>query len=275
MSIDIKAYIIKKREEVNKALETIIPKGNKAEEAARYMLLAPGHRWRPILTLALSEEFNIPYPDSNELACASECMHAASMILDDLPCMDNAKLRRGKPTCHIKYGENIANLAAIRLVNAGWHIISKYSPEKYRTILLNEGNRVGERMIAGQVSDLTFSPKIETDILKMYSAKSGDLFAFSILAGIFFIDWPIEKIYEFGRNLGIAYQIADDLQDVLLDIGQVGKDVNQDTDKTTLINFLGIDGAREVAEKHKAKALVLVKGRTLVENLLNEIVIIN
>ena len=273
--MDIKEYITKKTEEINKALETIIPNGNKAEEAARYVLLAPGHRWRPLLTLALSDSFKNPYPNSEMLACASECMHAASMILDDLPCMDNAKLRRGKPTCHIKYGENIAILAAIRLVNASWHIISKFCPEKYRTLLLHEGNRVSERMISGQVADLTFSPKNETDVLKMYAAKNGDLFAFSILAGTYFIGWPLKKIYEFGSNLGIAHQIADDLQDVLLDVDQVGKDVKQDMNKKTLINFLGIDGTRKIAETYKAKAKTLIKGRIPAEYLLNEIVVIN
>jgi geranylgeranyl diphosphate synthase type II len=114
------ASVDEKRAAVNAALEKIIPDRNITGAASRYVLLAPGHRWRPLLTMTLAEAFDNPYPVA-QLACASECIHAASIIQDDKPCMDDARLRRGRPTCHVEFGEDIADLAKIRLIIARGH----------------------------------------------------------------------------------------------------------------------------------------------------------
>ena len=92
---------------------------------------------------------------------------------------------------------------------------------------------------------------------------------------MFHTDWPKEKMYEFGNHIGIAYQIADDLQDALLDEKKIGKDVGKDADKITIINFLGIEKARQLAKEHKEKALEFVKGKKRIEKLLDKIIVIN
>ena len=263
--------------EVNAALEKIIPDRNLTGEAARYVLLAPGHRWRPLLTMTLAEAFDNPYPVT-QLACASECIHAASIIQDDKPCMDDARLRRGRPTCHVEYGEDIADLAKIRLIIAAYETVTQHAPDGHRKMLLTESNRVGVKMLDGQESDLRKGLPTEEDILGMYVGKSGELIAFAAISGLFHLSdaqWPIARIYRFGYELGTAYQIADDIQDAVLTADQIGKDVGQDGGKPSIVNLTDIASARQKAQGYKANALCFVSGKPDVEQLLDRMVQIN
>ena len=265
------------RAQVNAALEAILPEQSLTSEAARYVLLAPGHRWRPLLTKALADAFENPYPVT-ELACASECIHAASIIQDDKPCMDDAQVRRGRPTCHVQFGEDIADLAKIRLIIAAYETITKHAPAAFLKLLLTESNRVGVRMLNGQESDLRKDLPYEQDILEMYVGKSGELIAFAAIAGLFHLSdtqWPIARIYRFGHELGTAYQISDDLQDAVLTADEIGKDVGQDVGKPSIVNLTDVATARRKAREHKKRAMSFVAGKASVEQLLDAMVQIN
>lgn len=265
------------RAEVDAELERIVPDRSVTAEAARYVLLAPGHRWRPLLTLALAEAFDNPYPVTR-LACASECIHAASIVQDDKPCMDDARLRRGRPTCHVEYGEAVADLAKIRLVIAAYEVVTRHAPDAHRKRLLTECSRVGVKMLEGQESDLRGDLLTEKDVLGMYVGKSGELLALAALFGLFHLleaQWPVARIRRFGHELGIAYQIADDIQDAVLTAEQIGKDVGQDGGKAGIVNRRGVASARRKAQEYKARALGFVSGKPDVQRLLDRMVRIN
>ena len=262
---------------INAALYELIPDQNLTGEAARYVLLAPGHRWRPLLTATLAQSYANPYPVT-ELACASECIHAASIIQDDKPCMDNAQLRRGRPTCHVKFGEDIADLAKIRLIVAAYQTVTGHAPQAYLKLLLQEANRVGVAMLNGQESDLRKELASEDAIITMYTAKSGELIALAAIAGLFHLtdgQWPIARIYRFGYELGTAYQIADVIQDAVLSAEQIGKDVGQDAGKPSIVNLTDVGTARRKAREHKERATSFVAGKPQVKLLLDEMVRIN
>lgn len=271
--MDYKTYFVEQRGRIDRCLDGLIPKDTGVEEAARYTLLAGGHRWRSILAISLAEEYGVATPGLLERACAPECMHAASIILDDLPCMDNAELRRGKPTCHIQYGEAIATLASVHLINTAWHVINEFSQDEHRHALLRKGYDVGSKMVQGQEVDLLDHECSYEKIIQRFSDKSGELYALAVFGALYPV-WQEDKMNEFGCSIGIAYQIADDLHDVLSDKTSLGKDVRQDDGLPTLITLGGVDFAREEAKRFKDTALSFVKGREFLVGLIERIVVI-
>jgi geranylgeranyl diphosphate synthase type II len=222
-------------------------------EAMRYTLLAPSKRVRAVLLL-LAADLCGSASRALPAACAIEAIHAASLILDDLPSMDDAPLRRGRPTVHIVYGEAVAILAAFGLLNGAYgHLSRQYDPALAARVTTLFADAVGlNGLVAGQAEDVLASEagisfeKLE----RIHRRKTGVLFSAAAAAGALTAggsEHDIEALTAYAKNLGLAFQVVDDLLDVTGTEAETGKAVRQDARKTTFVSFSGVDGARELA----------------------------
>ncbi len=259
---ELDAYLVRGRNVVEDALaHAVSPLGSQPaslHEAMRYTLLLPGKRLRGILVLATCELLKGRWDDALPLACAVEMVHASSLILDDLPSMDDATLRRGKPTLHKVVGEANAILAAVALLNAAYGLIQQTPALKDRA-RVQASARLAEAigaagLIGGQVADLeATSTKIDLEALEyIHSHKTGALFIAAahlgaIAAGARSRD--AEAVHRYAKNLGLAFQITDDLLDYSGNPEATGKDAGLDRHRTTFVNLCGIDGARRLTDE--------------------------
>jgi geranylgeranyl diphosphate synthase, type II len=259
---DLAAYLARSRDRVEESLARSVPAPGSPpaslHEAMRYTLLLPGKRLRGILVLATCELVKGLAEDAVPLACAVEWVHASSLILDDLPSMDDATLRRGKPTLHKVTGEANAILAAVALLNGAFELIQSAPALKDRarvraTALLAEA--IGAQgLIGGQVADLSATgAKIDLEALEfIHSHKTGALFIAAVELGAIAgsaRDREIDALRRYAKNLGLAFQITDDLLDYSGNPGTTGKDAGLDRNRTTFVNLCGIDGARRLADE--------------------------
>lgn len=230
-------------------------------QAEHYAVLGPGKRLRPVVTLAVAEALGAPQLDPIvDLGCAVELVHASSLILDDLPCMDDASLRRGKPTVHRAFGEDLALLAAYELLARAFGLVAaavprlrglRHGTEEFIHVL---ASAIGSRgLVGGQALDLRSRPEdVSLELLEtIHSRKTGALFLAAAELGALAANArrrAREAVQAYAKNLGLAFQIADDLLDVLVPPEATGKDAHQDRDKVTFVALLGIDGARSLAQ---------------------------
>jgi len=197
--------------------------------------------------------------------CAVELVHTASLILDDLPSMDNATTRRGRPACHVAHGEATAILAAFALQNRAFEVLASgwtgATAAVRHTVARDLARAIGlEGMIAGQAADLDMTGReIDFGTLEfIHSRKTGALFiaAAALGAETAGADAATRSAIEaYAKNLGLAFQIIDDLLDVTGDSAVAGKDVKQDLKKTTFVSFAGVDGARLLAAELSATSI--------------------
>jgi len=230
-------------------------------EAVRYALLAPGKRFRPMLTLLTAAQFGAAEGVALDTACAFEMVHAASLILDDLPSMDDAGLRRGLPTIHRAFDEATAVLAGVGLLNQAYAVVAA-DPRLDSSLRAEIAGRIADSvgffgLIAGQARDLFDRDQLrdlpaldrlnheKTGVLIMAAAQSG-----ARIAGA--SDEAVAAVGEFGRRMGLAFQIRDDLIDAEGSVEGAGKDVGKDEGMTTAVSLLGIAGARAAMEAHLA-----------------------
>jgi geranylgeranyl diphosphate synthase type II len=233
-------------------------------EAMRYSLLAGGKRVRPLLTMLSAAGFGADEESALDPACAIEMVHTASLILDDMPCMDDATLRRGRPANHRVFGEDTAILAATALLNRAFGVISEcdaLEPSVRSDLVRTFSDAIGSNgIIAGQYCDLRPDAGDDPElprILQMYGQKTGALFVASVEAGarIARVDesW-IDAVRQFAAHLGLAFQIFDDLLDRLGDEQDAGKDIGQDREKSTLVACMGSGRARVEASNRVLSA---------------------
>ena len=232
-------------------------------EAVRYSLLAPGKRFRPIVTLLAAAEFGAPEGAALDLGCAFEMIHAASLILDDLPSMDDAGLRRGLPTIHRAFDEATAILAGVGLLNHAYAVIAADQglPAPLRAELAGRAAQaVGfSGLIAGQARDLFDRDRLRDPAVleRLNHEKTGVLIVAAAQGGAIVAGAPdeaVEAMGVFARHIGLAFQIRDDLIDAQGSAEAAGKDVGKDAAMATVVSTLGPAGAREVMEDHLAKA---------------------
>ena len=238
---------------VNKQLEEYVPKKNNLQnsiyEAMRYSLLAGGKRIRPVLSLGVCDMLGGDIREALPFACALECIHTYSLIHDDLPCMDNDDLRRGRPTNHKVFGEATALLAGDSLLNLAFEIMSSAGIESGKTveIIKTVSNLSGtEGMIGGQVVDLLYEESNDAtqEVLEyIHKHNTGALILAATLIGAICgeaTEREREKIVEFAQNLGLAFQIKDDILDFIGDEELLGKPVGSDEEnnKTTLFSVI-------------------------------------
>ena len=244
-----------------------LPASSELGQAARYSLLGGGKRVRAVLTLAACELCGTNAADALDYACALEMLHCYSLIHDDMPCMDNDDFRRGRPSCHKQFGEATALLAADALVTAAFEVIANAKCSAKSRIeavqLLAKGG--GDRgMLYGQELDKHFETvrASEDELLALHAHKTGALIITAVELGCAAAgaapDTAARKaLVRYAAELGLVFQIVDDILDVTSTTEELGKPVGSDAgnDKTTFITLYGLQGAYEKAARHNAAAL--------------------
>lgn len=260
-----------------------LPQG-KVCEAMAYSLLDGGKRIRGCLTLAMCELCGGEVQSALPLACAVEMVHAYSLIHDDLPCMDNDDLRRGKPSCHIKFGEGTALLAGDALLT---HAFSAASDAYFNgtlpaeTVLrcVNQLSRAAgvEGMIGGQVIDTVpeEAPMTPEQLEAMHSMKTGALIRSAAVLGCLAAGAPRDVVMQadlYAAKIGLAFQIVDDILDATEESEELGKSTSDaDNNKTTYITLYGVEKAREMVRRLVLEADLAVKGTVLDDEMLYEL----
>jgi geranylgeranyl diphosphate synthase type II len=250
-----------RRQRVEAALRRLVGPGRApaVQAAVETSLFAPAKRLRPVLSLLVAEVLRGNPEAVLPAGCAVEMVHTASLILDDLPSMDDAQTRRGRPTCHVAHGEATAILAAFALMNRAFEILAEGwegGPDaEGRGELARELARaIGtDGMIAGQSVDLLMTDRaIDFPTLEfIHSRKTGALFMASAALGAAAArarPAEVAAVVTYAKNLGLAFQVVDDLIDVTGG-EEVGKDVGKDRKKTTFVSFSGVEGALTLAHE--------------------------
>ncbi len=262
---DFKNYLKKKREIVNSEIEFLIENfanSNMIDKAMEYSLMAGGKRLRPILALAAYEAVGGKnFKEVLRIGCAIEMIHTYSLIHDDLPAMDNDDMRRGKPTSHIKFGEAAAILAGDALLTFGFEIlfppfIKPSDYEKWFEAIGYIANAAGHsKMIEGQMRDKKYEgEKISLNDLKdMHLLKTGALIKASVCAGAVIggaDSIQLEYLTKYAENIGLAFQVIDDVLNVKGDPELMGKaaDSDKSLDKSTFASVLGVENSEEYAK---------------------------
>ncbi|KAG7577959.1 Polyprenyl synthetase [Arabidopsis thaliana x Arabidopsis arenosa] len=271
---DFMSYMIRKSKSVNKALDEAVPLCEpvlKIREAMRYTLLSGGKRVRPMLCLAACELVGGQESTAMPSACAVEMIHASSLIQDDLPCMDDDSLRRGKPTNHKVFGENIAILAvdaliALAIKHTGESTSLDVPPERVLRAILEMVRAVGtEGLVAGQAADLdgegkSFDNDTGLENLEfIHIHKTAALLEAAAVMGAIMgggSDKEIERIRSYARCIGLMFQVVDDVLDVTKSSEELGKTAGKDliSEKLTYPKVMGVEKSREYAEKLNREA---------------------
>ena len=231
--------------------------------AMRYSLLAGGKRLRPLLVLEFCRLCGGDYRKALPFAAAVEMIHTYSLIHDDLPCMDDDDFRRGNPTNHKVYGEAVAVLAGDALLTAAFSYLAKADLPADARILAVEilSNCAGELgMVGGQILDIESEVRQCTaqEVIDIQSRKTGALIRSACLLGVVAAGGSQEQINgaaEYASHLGLAFQIRDDMLDVIGDAGQLGKAVGSDAVKNTFVQLYGIETCDRMVQDHTKKAI--------------------
>jgi len=213
-------------------------------KAVEHAVFAGGARVRPRLCIAVAEACGNPYPEASmSAATAIEMLHAASLVHDDLPCFDNSDLRRGKPSVHIAYGEPLALLAGDALIVMAFETLARdcaVTPHRLGPLIATIARAVGmpNGIVAGQAWES--EPKI--DVEEYHRTKTASLFVGATAAGAIAADSDPQPWMEVGRQLGAAYQVADDLRDALATAKEMGKPCKQDAPNSqpNMVDELGV-----------------------------------
>jgi geranylgeranyl diphosphate synthase type II len=267
--MELKPYLKSRQKKIERALEHYLPseKTNPAtiHKAMRYSLFAGGKRLRPILCLAAAEAAGGKIENALPLACALECIHTYSLVHDDLPSMDNDDFRRGRPTCHKVFGEGIAVLAGDALLTIAFEIVSTTKPTRrynmsalLREVAVAAGSR---KLIAGQVADLEAEgKKVDRSQLRyIHENKTAAILTSSVRLGAMSAnatEKELAAMTRFGRALGLAFQIIDDILDVTQTTEQLGKSAGKDiaAKKATYPAVIGLEKSRDEARRLTVQA---------------------
>jgi geranylgeranyl diphosphate synthase type II len=265
--LDVAGYLEERRKEIDLSLDQLLPLSNAVpavlHQAMRYSVFAGGKRLRPILALSTGQALGGDHETIKILACALEMIHTYSLIHDDLPAMDDDDLRRGRPSCHKRYGEGIAILAGNGLMNLAFKLISEIPLESREAsrilqVLSHLTRALGSEkgVIAGQAVDLKTQGGFftESDLLFIHTHKTGALIEASIICAAILSDTAdsvLPKLSHFGMNIGLAFQIVDDILDVVGDSRVLGKETGKDAaeQKATYPALFGLEASRKKAEE--------------------------
>lgn len=272
MRFDLATYLRDRRFLVDDALDAYLPPAlqppSTLHEAIRYSMFCGGKRLRPILAMAGAEAVGGDHEKVLPLACAVECIHTFSLIHDDLPAIDNDDLRRGNPTSHVVFGEAMAILAGDALLAMAFELIAEcrlFLPaDRVLDALAMIARASGTRgMVGGQVSDIECEERDDVDeatVASIHSRKTGALLLASLLAGARLCGANIEQeaaLRQYGRQVGLAFQVTDDILDLEGDAAKLGKPIGSDLrqDKATYPKVMGIDASRALARRASAAAI--------------------
>ena len=270
IDFDITAWSDARCEQVEQALAQWVPSHAPAElgEAMRYAVLGGGKRLRPLLALAACESLRGHALAAMRAACALELIHAYSLVHDDMPCMDNDVLRRGKPTVHVKFGEATALLAGDALQALAFELLTPQDGSmppamqaKLCALLARAAGEAG--MAGGQAIDLASVGKSlkESELRHMHELKTGALLQASVMMGAACGDaTPVQSaaLLSYGHAMGLAFQVVDDILDVTADSATLGKTAGKDAQagKPTYVSILGMARSQAYAQELYAQAIV-------------------
>lgn len=270
----LKQYLKQRADEVDAALHAYLPTARTRpatiHKAMRYSLFAGGKRLRPILCLAAAEACDGDTDAAMPSACAVELMHTYSLVHDDLPCMDDDDLRRGRPTCHKVFGDGMAVLTGDALLTESFIVLAQSSPTpRYpmSAFVAELGITGGStKLIGGQVMDLEGEGKdlTKAQLIRIHEAKTAALLTTSIRLGAMSANATPKKLQAlttFGHSLGLAFQVIDDILDVTQTTEMLGKTAGKDeaVAKATYPAILGLDKARKEAHHYTQKAMDALK----------------
>ena len=251
-------------------------------DAANYSLNVGGKRIRPILFMLVYFMYKGEDKEIIDMAAAIEMIHTYSLIHDDLPCMDNDDLRRGKPTNHKVYGENIAVLAGDALLNEAMILLMDFSIKNGKDALVAAREIAyaagADGMIGGQVVDIiNEGKKISKEELNyMHLKKTGELIRASIVAGAILAEVDkseIELLNKFGLNLGLAFQIKDDILDVTGDVNKLGKNTLADGNKSNFITMYGLEECKVMCENLTDECIAILEKISVNTDILKKLTI--
>lgn len=257
-------YYVKKYERIPAVLR----------ESIKYSIESGGKRFRPILCLITAKSLGHDYDEVMPTACAIEFIHTYSLIHDDLPAIDNDDLRRGKPTCHKKFGEDIAILTGDALFSEAFNIIVKYQIADAETklkVLREIADATGvSGMAAGQVIDVYYTgKKISKDRLEyMHKNKTGKLIAASVRCAAIICGADrsiLKKLTDYSENLGLAFQITDDILDITSNKSAAGKTIGKDAfqKKNTYPDMWGISKSKKIAEEKIKDSIEIIESMNI------------
>lgn len=264
----IKKILKMKAEEVEKSLKELMDlkeeEAPQLTEAMKYTLLSGGKRIRPVLSLLTAELLDGNYKAALKAGSALEMIHSYSLIHDDLPAMDDDQLRRGKKTNHLVFGEAAAILAGDALLTYAFEVLSELEldPAAKIKIISNTAKYSGQQgMVGGQVLDLEGENKELSlvEMQKVHRAKTGALIKAAVLNGVYCSDYSQkekEALLAYAENIGVLFQIVDDLLDQTGETAKMGKVVGRDEElnKSTYPKLLGLKAAKKAAEEHADQA---------------------
>ncbi len=264
--MDLQAYLRSRQNLVEGALKKTVPEAfpPRLPQAMRYSLMAGGKRLRPLLLIAAAEACGVPARKVLGAACALECLHTYSLIHDDLPAMDDDDLRRGLPTSHKKFDEATAILAGDALLTLAFERMAASSPDPRRSL---EACRVlavaagSQGMVGGQMADvMAEGRRINVEQLRrIHAGKTGALIAASVECGAILAGAsPIERrlLARYGRHIGLAFQVADDILNIEGSRKKLGKKTGSDAarGKATYPSLFGLVKSKEIAEREMEAA---------------------
>ena len=269
-SFDLNSYLSSKRKQINQALDSIFSNtSNKIVKAMKYSLMAGGKRIRPVLCVAAAETVGGQSQDVISAACALEMIHTYSLIHDDLPSMDNDDIRRGQPTCHVAFDEATAILAGDALLTLAFEVLSSTEfvqdnhVRNWMNVIHTLSTAAGYKgMIEGQMQDMAGEGHLLCleDLENMHALKTGALIEASVTVGAILGKGSpdqIQQLKTYSKNIGLAFQVTDDLLDVEGDPNVMGKDAGSDQarSKSTYPALLGIEQSKQFAKKLVNNAL--------------------
>lgn len=257
----------------------------KLHAAQRHALLSPGKRFRPLLCVLIARGATKDIAKRQaaiDVGCAAEMVHAASLILDDLPCMDDAALRRNNPTTHIAFDESTAILSATSLLNRAFGVLARLrdiDPAIRIALVDLLSYSVGSTgLIAGQMADLANDDSQTNlqDVERLNRLKTGALFEFTIYSAAILTEHTVgrkEELKDFAYHLGLGFQLLDDLKDSLMDDTQAEKTVGRDEGKATILALLGSEESKHTLKTYLASAKAALHRAGLQNSTLLESVI--
>jgi geranylgeranyl diphosphate synthase, type II len=267
--MDLSRYLKAQTALVDRALDRFLPKATAKpptiHKAMRYSLFAGGKRLRPVLTLAAAEACGGSVDNALPAACAVECIHTYSLVHDDLPCMDDDDLRRGRPTNHKVFGEGIAVLAGDALLTVAFEILAKTTPARRYPVaaqITELAHAAGSRwLVGGQVADLEGEGRTlsAVELEYIHRCKTAALLTTSIRLGAMSAnatDEQLKALTTFGESVGLAFQVIDDILDVTQSSEKLGKTAGKDAhaQKATYPAIHGLEKSRQTARRLTAKA---------------------
>jgi farnesyl diphosphate synthase len=277
MRTDFQSWVAARQSRFEDVLRGLLPQADVApqrlHEAMRYSVLDGGKRVRPLLAFAAGELAGAEHARVEVAGAAVELIHAYSLVHDDMPCMDDDVLRRGKPTCHVQYDEATALLVGDALQTLAFQLLAEHrladdasrQLEMVKLLAVASGSR---GMAGGQAIDLASVGKALTlpELENMHIHKTGALIRAAILLGAYCGNHlnaeQIEKLDRFGKLIGLAFQVVDDVLDCEADTATLGKTAGKDADndKPTYVSLLGLEAARDMAHRLHREALEVLAG---------------